>query len=76
MTKNREIAVIGAGLMGHGIALVCARAGYHVHITDPTEEVLNNSSSKICCCVQKACTDTFSEHQQNVYVSAHMLDNN
>ena len=47
MTKNREIAVIGAGLMGHGIALVCARAGYHVHITDPTEEVLNTVKDRV-----------------------------
>jgi len=47
MTKNREIAVIGAGLMGHGIALVCARAGYQVHITDPTEEVLNTVKDRV-----------------------------
>ena len=40
MTKNRDIAVIGAGLMGHGIALTFARAGYHVRITDPTAEAL------------------------------------
>jgi 3-hydroxybutyryl-CoA dehydrogenase len=32
---NRTIAVIGAGLMGHGIALVLARAGHQVVITDP-----------------------------------------
>lgn len=37
MNKNRQIAVIGAGLMGHGIALVLARAGHHVTITDPVE---------------------------------------
>lgn len=31
------IAVIGAGLMGHGIALTLARAGHPVIITDPME---------------------------------------
>ncbi|MGO4852677.1 3-hydroxyacyl-CoA dehydrogenase family protein [Phaeovulum sp. W22_SRMD_FR3] len=31
------IAVIGAGLMGHGIALTLARAGHPVTITDPVE---------------------------------------
>jgi 3-hydroxybutyryl-CoA dehydrogenase len=30
-----QIAVIGAGLMGHGIALTLARAGHAVRVTDP-----------------------------------------
>ena len=30
-----QIAVIGAGLMGHGIALTLARAGHQVAVTDP-----------------------------------------
>ena len=34
---SRNIAVIGAGLMGHGIALVMARAGHAVTIHDPVE---------------------------------------
>lgn len=38
MRKNRQIAVIGAGLMGHGIALTLARAGQYVAITDPFED--------------------------------------
>lgn len=33
-------AVIGAGLMGHGIALTIARAGFNVTITDPVKETL------------------------------------
>ena len=36
--KNRQIAVIGAGLMGHGIALTLARAGQYVALTDPFPE--------------------------------------
>ena len=47
MTKNRDIAVIGAGLMGHGIALTFARAGYHVHITDPTAEALASVKDRV-----------------------------
>ncbi|WP_176084655.1 3-hydroxyacyl-CoA dehydrogenase family protein [Martelella sp. HB161492] len=35
MAKPQTIAVIGAGLMGHGIALTMARAGLKVAITDP-----------------------------------------
>ena len=37
MRKDIQIAVIGAGMMGHGIALTLARAGQNVRITDPTE---------------------------------------
>lgn len=36
--QNQQIAVIGAGLMGHGIALVMARAGLSVAVTDPVAE--------------------------------------
>lgn len=35
MKKNIQTAVIGAGLMGHGIALTLARAGQYVRISDP-----------------------------------------
>ena len=34
----QNIAVIGAGLMGHGIALTLARAGHSVAVTDPMPE--------------------------------------
>jgi 3-hydroxybutyryl-CoA dehydrogenase len=33
-----QIAVLGAGLMGHGIALTLARAGHAVQVTDPVLE--------------------------------------
>ena len=38
MRKKVQTAVIGAGLMGHGIALTLARAGQNVAITDPLAE--------------------------------------
>lgn len=38
MSEQRHIGIIGAGLMGHGIALVMARAGHTVSITDPMAE--------------------------------------
>jgi 3-hydroxybutyryl-CoA dehydrogenase len=40
MSDTHQIAVIGAGLMGHGIALTLARAGNLVTITDPMTESL------------------------------------
>ncbi len=36
---RERIAIIGAGLMGHGLALVFADGGYGVTITDPFAEV-------------------------------------
>ena len=42
-----QIAVIGAGLMGHGIAQEFASAGYHVHLHDVTHEQLNTALTQI-----------------------------
>ena len=39
MTDNTTIAIVGAGLVGSGWALVFARAGYTVRAYDPSEEV-------------------------------------
>ncbi len=43
----RQIAVIGAGLMGHGIAQEFASAGYNVHIQDVTDEHLETARLQI-----------------------------
>jgi len=40
MSVRRNISVIGAGLMGHGIAMVCARAGHAVTVHDPDRKSL------------------------------------
>ena len=42
-----KIAVIGAGLMGTGIAQVVAGAGYPVHVQDISIDVLDRSKNKI-----------------------------
>ena len=47
MRENIQTAVIGAGLMGHGIALTLARAGQHVAITDPMAEARASLSGRI-----------------------------
>lgn len=46
-TSIRNIAVIGAGLMGHGIALTFARAGYAVRVYDPVDDSLKTLQSRI-----------------------------
>ncbi len=45
--KKQQIAVIGAGLMGHGIALTLARAGQYVAITDPVLEARASAPERI-----------------------------
>lgn len=47
MRKNCQTAVIGAGLMGHGIALTLARAGQYVRITDPMEDARATVAKRI-----------------------------
>ncbi|MSO84832.1 MAG: 3-hydroxybutyryl-CoA dehydrogenase [Rhodospirillales bacterium] len=43
----RKIGVIGAGQMGHGIALVCAVAGFDVRMLDLTTEALDKGMKSI-----------------------------
>ncbi|MFM0309619.1 3-hydroxyacyl-CoA dehydrogenase family protein [Paraburkholderia sp. RL17-383-BIF-A] len=40
MQRNLNVVVIGAGLMGHGIAQVFAAAGHHATITDTNNDIL------------------------------------
>ena len=47
VAKKQQIAVIGAGLMGHGIALTLAKAGQYVAITDPFEAARASVSDRI-----------------------------
>lgn len=47
VARKQQMAVIGAGLMGHGIALTLARAGQYVTITDPHEETLKSAPKRI-----------------------------
>ncbi len=47
MARKEQIAVIGAGLMGHGIAQVFARGGHRVFIQDTSESVLKRAEDRI-----------------------------
>lgn len=47
MGERQQIAVIGGGLMGHGIALTFARAGHSVSIHDPVAEMLETVPERI-----------------------------
>lgn len=47
MSEIKKITVIGAGVMGHGIAEVCSMAGYQVVMYDIKSEILDSALSKI-----------------------------
>ena len=49
----RRVAVVGAGLMGHGIAQEFALAGYEVHLHDLAQEVLSTALDRIDQNVQR-----------------------
>ncbi|MFZ5918034.1 MAG: 3-hydroxyacyl-CoA dehydrogenase family protein [Chloroflexota bacterium] len=55
--KPENVAVIGAGTMGHGIAQVFALAGFQVSLTDNDANVLENAMLRI-----RANLETFFEH--------------
>ena len=50
----KKIAVIGAGQMGHGIALVAAQSGFDVILRDIKDEFVENGLSKIKRFVEKS----------------------
>jgi len=47
MAKIRKVGVLGAGLMGSGIAEVAARAGYETVVREVTDELLDRGLGKI-----------------------------
>ena len=49
----QRIGVIGAGTMGHGIAQVCAMAGYDVVLCDANAAVLEKGLEQIRAILQK-----------------------
>ena len=47
MSQKARIGVLGAGLMGHGIAQVFALAGHEVRIYDPSPAALETVRARI-----------------------------
>jgi len=45
--KSLNASVIGAGDMGHGIAEICAIAGFNVYLNDISQNILNKSIERI-----------------------------
>lgn len=47
MAARERIAIVGAGLMGHGLAVVFANAGHDVAVHDPVEAALDSVKTRI-----------------------------
>ena len=47
MSKTRNVAIVGVGLIGRAWAAIFARAGWNVHITDPHAPTLNAAKGLI-----------------------------
>src|ERR1700683_3410301 len=47
MAEIKKVGVLGAGLMGHGIAQVAAQAGYEVVLREVDEKTLAKGIAKI-----------------------------
>lgn len=47
MMEIRKVAVLGAGLMGNGIAQVCAQAGYEVKMRDIDQKFIDKGQATI-----------------------------
>jgi 3-hydroxybutyryl-CoA dehydrogenase len=54
MSKIRKVGVLGAGLMGSGIAEVAARAGYETVVREVSEELVDRGIEKIRGSLAKA----------------------
>jgi 3-hydroxybutyryl-CoA dehydrogenase len=54
MSEIRKVGILGAGLMGSGIAEVCAKAGYEVVVREPTDELLAKGRKRIEQSLSKA----------------------
>ncbi|MFQ6000089.1 MAG: enoyl-CoA hydratase-related protein [Anaerolineae bacterium] len=47
MIEVKKVGVVGCGLMGSGVAQVCAQAGYPTLVREPTPELLEKGLSRI-----------------------------
>jgi 3-hydroxybutyryl-CoA dehydrogenase len=54
LSKIKKIVVIGAGVMGRGIAMVCARAGFDTLLFDIKQEMLDTSRDHAAAFFQKS----------------------
>ncbi|MBN1135806.1 MAG: 3-hydroxybutyryl-CoA dehydrogenase [Anaerolineae bacterium] len=71
MEINR-VGVVGCGLMGSGIAEVCARAGYEVVVTEANDELLQRGMDRLRDSLNKAVTRGKATQEQADQALAHL----
>ena len=47
MSPSEQITIVGAGLMGHGMAQIFAVHGHKVWLVDVNEELLNSAKDRV-----------------------------
>jgi len=47
MKEVSQVTVVGAGIMGHGIAQLCAQSGFQVNLVDVSQAALDQALAKI-----------------------------
>lgn len=62
-----RIAVVGAGLMGHGIAQVFAQAGHAVALHDPDPDTLNSAPERIAANLRRLGRDAGAAHRVTLH---------
>lgn len=55
--QDSRVAVIGAGVMGPGIALVFAEAGYRVDLCDVSQDAIDKGMASLRNCAQLKCDE-------------------
>lgn len=53
MIEVKKVGVVGCGLMGSGVAQVCAQAGYPTLVREPTPELLEKGLSRLSASLDK-----------------------
>jgi 3-hydroxybutyryl-CoA dehydrogenase len=77
---SERVAVLGAGTMGHGIAQVCAMAGYTVLVADATAELAHAGVARIRANLDdgvrrgKLDADAVSQHMARIDVAPGLAD--
>jgi len=73
-----QITVVGAGVMGRGIAYTCAISGYKVYLNDINDRSLNNAKIEIESLLEKSVdkgyisTETYSHAKKNIFYDTNL----
>jgi 3-hydroxybutyryl-CoA dehydrogenase len=79
LDSKKNISVIGSGIMGSGIAQVCAQSGFNVLLYDANQEGLTKAYPKILTNIEKWCvknnkTDEIDSIKANLSIATSLED--